>query len=488
MSKFNTNKVTENVTTYEGGKAHKKSLLDEWLNFLFSSFLSDQYYESAEEQQERFIELTRQMVSKYGIQFVMKATMFARKTIGMRSISQLSAAIVNGYSGDNKRKFFREFCNRVDDVSEVFAAVEMLGEKRSHAMVRGFGDYLSDVNEHLLSKYRGKLENKKYNLFDIINLTHAHSDAIEAYKNGNLKSADTWENAISNCDDKGAEWKRLVEKRSLGYIALISNLNNILSSVDVDYKWIDEVLVPQIVNEYAIELSLVMPYQIYSAYKAIGDSNISIAMALDKAFGYSVRNMPYLKGKSCIILDVSGSMHNPVSSRSSITIVEMCAVYATAMFMANQYDTDIILFGSNAEYVATSSLKNRSAFFIIEQLCSDNVSNCLGCGTNMYAALELVKQRYDRIMVFSDQQVCGSISWYFEPRGVSQEIKKLWDRYGKFPVYSFDLGNYHNSCLPQGKDIYYITALSDDVFKFIELSEMGEDNLIEYINFMTPGI
>lgn len=491
MSKFNTNKATESVTTYEGGKAHEKSLLDDWLNFLFSSFLSDQYYESAEEQQERFIELTRQMVSKYGIQFVMKATVFSRKNIGMRSISQLSAAVINGYSGDNKRKFFREFCNRVDDVSEVFAAVEMLGEKRSHAMVRGFGDYLSEVNEHLLSKYSSKLGNKKYNLFDIINLTHAHSDAIEAYKNGKLKSADTWENSISNCDDKGAEWKRLVEKHSLGYIALISNLNNILSSVDVDPKWIDDVLVPQIANEYAIERSLVMPYQIYSAYKAVGDSNMSVAMALDKAFGYSVRNMPYLEGKSCIILDVSGSMHAPVSNRSSITIVEMCAVYATAMFMVNPGDTDIILFGSYAEHADTSSFKNRSAFFIIKQLCDSSVCDRLGCGTDMYAALDIVRERYKRIMVFSDQQVCEDVSWSWMTKSsssVSCEIEKLWNKYGRFPVYSFDLGNYHSSCLPQDKDIHYITALSDDVFKFIELSEMGENNLVEYINLMTSGI
>lgn len=492
MSKFNTNKTTNNATTYEGGKGYEKSLLDDWLNFLFSSFLSDQYYESAEEQQERFIELTRQMVSKYGIQFVMKATIFARKTIGMRSVSQLSAAVINGYSGDNKRKFFREFCNRVDDVSEVFAAVEMLGEKRSHAMVRGFGDYLSEVNEHQLSKYRSALENKKYNLFDIINLTHAHSDAIEAYKNGNLKLADTWENSISNCDDKGAEWKRLVEKRSLGYIALIRNLDNILSSVDVCPKWIDEVLMPQIANEYAIERSLVMPYQIYSAYKKVGNSNMSVAAALDKAFGHSVCNMPYLKGKSCIILDVSGSMYSPISDRSHIDIVEVCAVYATAIFMVNPKDTDIIKFGTEAMQVDTAEFRNKSAFSIIDILVDRSRNDKLGCGTVISKAFEIVDRKYDRMILFSDQQVCDRCvslsSWH---RFFGQEclnIQDLYDKFGRFPVYSFDLGNYPSSCVPNDKNVHYITALSDDVFKFIELSEMGENNLVEYINFMTPGI
>lgn len=212
MAKFNTSNVSNHVTTHEGGKAYSKSLIVDWFDFMFSSYLEDQFYETAQEQTDRFIELTKQVIDKYGVEFAMSATMFARHEIGLRSITHLAAAIINGYPSDQKRKFFNHVCNRPDDVSEIFAAIDMIGGKRSHALVRGCGDYLNGVNEHVLAKY--KMKDKKYNLFDIINLTHAHSDAIDAYKKNPKMTSDTWEVAISGSkdeQDKANEWKRLVE-------------------------------------------------------------------------------------------------------------------------------------------------------------------------------------------------------------------------------------------------------------------------------------
>ena len=110
MARFNAKKADNtkpNAVTYEGGTAWTKSVEEDWVNFLFSSMLSDRFYESAEDQMQRFIDNTKTMIEKYGAEFAAKATVFARNTLGLRSVSQLLAAIVNDCSFESKRAFFR---------------------------------------------------------------------------------------------------------------------------------------------------------------------------------------------------------------------------------------------------------------------------------------------------------------------------------------------------------------------------------------------
>ena len=80
----------------------------------------------------------------------------------MRSVSQLTAAILNEHQFENKRHFFSQIVNRPDDVAEIFAAIEAFEGKRSHAAVRGFGDYLSSLGDY------HKMKGKQYNMFDLM--------------------------------------------------------------------------------------------------------------------------------------------------------------------------------------------------------------------------------------------------------------------------------------------------------------------------------
>jgi len=106
MSKFNAKQENINkTTTYEGGEAYIKNLENEWVNFLFSCILQNRFYENSSKQQDRYVELTNAMIGKYGADFVGKAAVFARNELGMRSISELTAAILNGCQFEGKRDF-----------------------------------------------------------------------------------------------------------------------------------------------------------------------------------------------------------------------------------------------------------------------------------------------------------------------------------------------------------------------------------------------
>ena len=465
--------------SYEGGAVYKKTVVDEWLNMLFSSFLEDQFYETGKDQQKRFIELTQKMCEAYGPVFVSKAAFFARNILGMRSISQLTAAWLNTQNFETKRIFYKTFMHRPDDVAEIFAAIDYLGEKRSHALIRGSADYLSTLRPQTLAKY--KLHSRTYNMFDLINITHATSPAINDYKNNVLEYADTWEVKIAGAKDKvdrDKEWRRLVEGHKLGYMALIRNLNNILEACNFYEGWIEEYLVPQITDEKAIRKSLMFPYRFYTAYKNLKVNNFELNAALGKAFKIAAKyNAPQLAGPSAILLDVSGSMSDSISSRSNIMLKEVGACFAVSLLIANP-NCITIKFGTDSKLFKFNLLDN--PFINIERLCANE--NC-GYGTEVGPAFSLLsfkqtaKQNVKRIFLISDMQVMDGHGWY------GNAAVSIYNQYFRnTPCYSFDLGNYGTQVLPpRNNNLHFITALNDQVFKFIGLLEGGID-LVDYIN------
>jgi hypothetical protein len=470
MSKFNENVKPERAMSYEGGENYKKDVLEDWMNFLFSSKMDDSFYENADTQQTRFIELTNLVIDKYGAEFAGKCAMFARNSLGMRSVSQLVAAMLNGQSFERKRDFYKAFCHRPDDMSEIFAAVDMLGGKRSHAMIRGFADYMSGLSEYNLMKYQ--MKGKRYNMYDLINIIHPKSDTVNDYMNGKLEAADTWEVNISTGKDS---WKNMVEGNRLGYLALIRNLNNILAE-DVDDKWIKRNLVDQLINEVSIKKSLVFPYQIYTAYRNLRVQHFAVITALDTAFRIACGNMPKLEGNSIIMLDVSRSMEDRYGDKSNLTIKEVGACYAAALYINGS--CDFIKFGTSAK--AQTFKKACGPFQVIREMCDND--SC-GWGTNIIPAFKLITgKKYARIFIVSDMQVMNSSrSWYQE----TCEIDSYNDYChinGRTSMYSFDLGNYHSQLAnSKNPDVHLMTALNDNVFKMLEYVENG-GKLYDYIN------
>ena len=313
MSKFNAKKENNKAISYEGGSVYNKNLVEDYLNNLFSSFIEDGFYESRQKKMERFLDLTTEVGNQLGNEFLAKTSVFARNELGMRSASQLIASYLNDKKFDNKRAYYRNFCHHPDDVAEIFGAIDMIGQKRSHATVRGCGDYLAKLNEYQLGKY--KMLGKEYNMYDLINITHAKSSSVDNFMKGEIESPDTWEIKISTAKteaERAEEWIRLVKEDKLGYLALLRNLNNILNAMSItgidDLLLIEDKIVSKLTDEASIKKSLVFPYQIYCAYKNMKAHPFMIDNALDKAFRIACGNMEKFEGKSVIMLDVSGSM------------------------------------------------------------------------------------------------------------------------------------------------------------------------------------
>ena len=482
MSKFNTKKENNKAVSYEGGSVYNKNLVEDYLNNLFSSFIEDGFYESQQKKMERFLDLTTEVRNQLGNEFLAKTSVFARNELGMRSTSQLIASYLNDEKFDNKRAYYRNFCHRPDDVAEIFGAIDMMGQKRSHATVRGCGDYLAKLNEYQLGKY--KMLGKEYNMYDLINITHAKSFNVDSFMKGEIESPDTWEVKISVAKtdaERAEEWIRLVKEDKLGYLAFISNLNNILnamSTLEIDDRLlVEDKIVSKLTDEVSIKKSLVFPYKIYRAYKNMKVHPFTIDEALDKAFRIACGNMEKFEGKSVIMLDISGSMENTISSHSNITIKEVGACYAAALYISQ--DCDFVKFGTNAKLCSYNKIDN--IFNIISNMCEED--KC-GYGTYIGAAFAELDKKYDRIFIVSDMQIMKEDRnqwWYTKMADGPANYNDYCKEYGDTKCYSFDLGNYKTQCAnPNNRNVHLVTALNDDVFKFLHLLENNQ-SIVDYI-------
>lgn len=482
MSKFNAKKENNKAISYEGGSVYNKNLVEDYLNNLFSSFIEDGFYESRQKKMERFLDLTTEVGNQLGNEFLAKTSVFARNELGMRSASQLIASYLNDKKFDNKRAYYRNFCHRPDDVAEIFGAIDMIGQKRSHATVRGCGDYLAKLNEYQLGKY--KMLGKEYNMYDLINITHAKSSSVDNFMKGEIESPDTWEIKISTAKteaERAEEWIRLVKEDKLGYLALLRNLNNILNAMSItgtdDLLLIEDKIISKLTDEASIKKSLVFPYQIYCAYKNMKSHPFMIDNALDKAFRIACGNMEKFEGKSVIMLDVSGSMEDIISSHSNITIKEVGACYAAALYISQ--DCDFVKFGTDAKSCSYNKIDN--VFNIISNMCEED--KC-GYGTHIGMAFAKLNKHYDRIFIVSDMQVMKEVPprWCYSqlvdgPANYNDYCKE----YGDTKCYSFDLGNYKTQCAnPNNRNVHLVTALNDDVFKFLHLLENNQ-SIVDYI-------
>lgn len=487
MGKFNKTAKPQMTETYEGAKAYEVDPVSAWMNYLFSSLMSDTFYETENEQTSRFLELTDEVADSCGYEFVAKSAFFARNELGMRSVSEYVAAYLNDKVFNGKRNFYRNFFHRPDDVAEVFSAVDSIYGKKSHALIRGAGDYLSTLSGYHLDKY--SMDKKTWSMHDLINVTHAFNKDIDAFQKGELEHADTWEQAFAqnaDSEDRAAELKRLIDEGKIGYMALLRNLNNVLKYIPMSKgteKWYQEVLYPQLEDEEKIRKSLVFPYRIYTAYKNLDMRNPQMVAVLDRAFRKSVSNMPELSGDNLIILDVSGSMDDPISKRSKITIKEAGAAYAAAIMLAN--DCDFVKFGNNATFKSYNMYDN--VFNVISKMTGNDD---LGYGTVLASAIEKIDKSYDRIFIISDMQtaVKGGNYWdlyYYNSYDVSEPVDEIKDYRCKFGssthFYSFDLGNYRTSAL-NSKDpkVHLLTALNDTMFKMLEYVE-DSGKLVDFI-------
>ena len=489
----------ENTTNRQGYKAY--SLDDELrlLSMLNTLKLEPQFYRSENQTMRELRDLIERIALKDPY-FVAQAIVYSRCVgEGMRSINHLAAALLAPFiSGEEYAKRFyglwdkknqRGGCIfRVDDMSEIKDVYSALNKSTlSNSMKKGFKKVLETLDTYQLAKY-------KNTVIDIANLVHPKSSlstamittsngekmrTLDALMQGITVSADTWEVAQSEAGqevakavkegklsaEKAAEvlkeakndnWETLLLDGKLPILAALRNLRNMLKSPRTS---VIEAVCALVSDTKKIHEGKVMPYQIDYAYEVVkmefGSTyeGRTVMQALHTGYEYSVPNLAsVMPGKTCVMVDCSGSMHTYCNNGNQRTTIQSTASEKAGLIaatIAKATNADIIRFGSHAEFYAYDP--NNSVFDLGRKIGKDNMG-----GTCIAAAFDLIRSRkraYDRIILLSDNE-CNARS-YWSGDWVSGAYKNYVHDVANPYVYAVDLAAYGTVPVSGNKVSYY---------------------------------
>ena len=298
---------------------------------------------------------------------------------------------------------------RADELSE-FAAIHWADGRRplSAQVKKGLAAAFTRFDGYALAKYdRASV----VRLRDVLFLSHAKprdTAQAELWKRliaNELTTPDTWEVALSSGGDKRTHWERLLAERKLGALALLRNLRN-MKDADVPESQVVAAL-------DAMRTDCVLPFRFLAAARHAPQWE----EALERAMFRSLEGTERLSGHTVILVDVSGSMVAPLSRRSQMLRTD--AAYGLAVLLRELAEKVTVYTFSNS----ARRIPARRGFALRDAMESSQLHQ----GTYLGAALDAVDERYDRIIVITDEQSHDRVG---APRGKGYMINVAAARNG----------------------------------------------------------
>ncbi len=199
---------------------------------------------------------------------------------------------------------------------------------------------------------------------------------------GTLAAPDTWEVALSGGAEKRDAWARLLRENKLGGLALLRNLRNMAEAK------VDESLVTDSLARMKTER--VLPFRFISAARYAPQWEAD----LEKAMLRSLEGNAKLRGKTVLLVDVSGSMDALLSGRSEMRRND--AAYGLAVLLREIAEkVSIYSFSDNLVRIP-----NRSGFALRDAIHASQPHS----GTYLGKAVSQLDEHYDRLIVLTDEQ------------------------------------------------------------------------------------
>ena len=465
------------------------------LTILNTYLIEDTFYKS----KNYFISDFRNLIEGIAVQdpeFIVKAIIYSRcKGSGLRAITQLGAVLALPFIKGTTlvEKLFRPYSKatgrggmiyRPDDMVNILDIYKALGGRgvMPNSMKKGFRKALESFDTYTLLKY-------KKAIIDISNIVHPNPNkskaivevdgenisTISAILQGKSVVADTWETGLSevgqivkeyaNAEEKERVlkegktliFKNLLESNSLGYLALLRNIRNILVN-DTNGELLD-LLCKRIEDSESIRKAKIMPHQILNAL--LNTTHYKVESALNNAINKSMGNFrEAVTGKTAVLLDVSGSMDNCSREASAIA----------AILNIGLKESDFFTFDTSCRQIVAPYMDFTAAY-------RKYLAGFRGGGTDIPNALfHVLKQEktYDRIIIISDNESTRE--------NCRREYQKIIKANPNIRIYSIDLMGYGESSLPIDGRINLYFGKTFKLFDDMILSEFNPNFYIEEVN------
>jgi hypothetical protein len=389
MAKLNvTNKNYEK--THEGATSVPISYEKQLRRSLMCCMLwEDSFYEDGESIATRISEL----VPKVAPNKVANLVIEARNKMGIRHASLLVAVEMLKYPEHKKlvAKLLPKVINRADELKEILALYWRDGKKPIPAQLKkGIAASCHKFREYHYGKYNKKSKREAISFTDVFRLCHPKpqtQEQEELYRKvvkNELVIPDTWETQLSAGSNKKETFERLINENKLGSLATLRNIRNMQESG----------VSKEIIGDYLLKLSSkkLFPFNYIGAAIAVPQWEDIIEQSLL----YSLKDAPKFSGKTVLLVDVSGSMNCPLSSKSKLKREDAAA--GLTMLLKEQCENVQIVAFSNEGY----HVPPRRGFALRDFLRD----KCRHGGTDLGGAVKWANENcnYDRIIVVTDEQ------------------------------------------------------------------------------------
>lgn len=394
--------------THEGAKGRAFTPEQQLRRALMNSMLwEDQFYEDGVVIAERIGAL----VPKVKAETVAAMAIAAREDMKLRHAPLLIVREMARH--ETHRGLVADTLDRViqrpDELTEFLAIywADALGpmQQRKKAAVsaqakKGLARAFAKFDAYQLAKYD---RDGAVRLRDVLFLTHAKpkDDAQEkVWKqlvDGKLAAPDTWEVGLSGGADKKETFERLIAEKKLGALGLLRNLRG-MQLAGVSKQTIGKAL-----DEMRVDR--VLPYRFIAAAQHAPD----LEPELEHAMFRSIEGHAKLKGKTRLLVDVSGSMDSMISSRSTMRRLDAaCGLAVLAREIGE--DVEVFTFSERVKKVAS-----RRGFALRDAIVSSQPHG----GTWLGRAISEVDQKGVRLIVFTDEQSHDRVD---APKGVGYMV------------------------------------------------------------------
>jgi hypothetical protein len=479
MSKFNfKNSIkTENISGHEAYKMKdKEKLVTQVLTSLFNE---NKFYG---DNSKEIVETIKKVIEEEP-RFVANLCIYARKEMHLRTISHvLLGELAKADKGkEYVRKAMDKSIERVDDMTEILAYyISSYGKPIPNSMKKGIADKFLSFDEYQLAKYNRSSAIRLKDLLCLVHPKAKNEEQNEMFKRlleDKLETPITWETQLSSRGNTKEVWEELIENKSLGYMAMLRNLRNLIkaevSNIDRVYEFL--------ADEQRVLKNKLLPFRYYSAYKTLKNEGIGTSKIFDTleiAIKHSTKNINKLSGKTFISADVSGSMNSPISQKSEVT----CAEIAVLMMAIANYICEETITTTFDTKLYMSSLPTQNGI-----IANANSIRVNGGGTDISLPIKYLLQNkifVDRIVILSDNEInhgYGMVCQKYVEEYKRKINPKVW-------VHAIDMQGYGTQQFA-GDRVNIIGGWSEKVLDFIYEAEQGTDCFIEKIgNYYFKGV